>query len=143
VDPIRSILTSTARTFAVTALIVMADRLSPAIAQTPNSNAGLEGGQDNLFDAILATPNQKTPVLQDNVFATAPGLDQLSGVVSHAPTTVRMENLVLIADGSFSGTTRAGLAGSRFARASKITGRFSGDSVSLTFESELCPLATV
>jgi Uncharacterized protein family, UPF0114 len=49
---------------------------SPAIAQTANTNAGLEGGQDNLFDAILATPNQKTPVLQDNVFATAPGLEQ-------------------------------------------------------------------
>ena len=78
VDPIRSILTSTARTFVVAALIVMADRLSPAIAQTPNSNAGLEGGQDNLFDAILATPNQKTPVLQDNVFATAPGLGQVA-----------------------------------------------------------------
>ena len=47
-----------------------------AIAQTANSNAGLEGGQDNLFDAILATPQQKTPVLPDNVFATAPGLEQ-------------------------------------------------------------------
>ena len=78
VDPIRSILTSTARTLIVAALIVMADRLSPAIAQTANSNAGLEGGQDNLFDAILATPNQKTPVLQDNVFATAPGLGQVA-----------------------------------------------------------------
>jgi hypothetical protein len=64
---------------------------------------------------------------------------QLSGVVSHARTTVPMENLVLMPDGSFSGTTRAGLAGSRFARASKITGRFSEDSVSLTFNSELCP----
>jgi len=46
------------------------------MAQTANSNAGLEGGQDNLFDAILATPQQKTPVLPDNVFATAPGLEQ-------------------------------------------------------------------
>jgi hypothetical protein len=47
-----------------------------AFAQTPNSNAGLLGGQDSLFDAILATPNQKTPVPQDNIFATAPGLAQ-------------------------------------------------------------------
>ena len=46
------------------------------MAQTANSNAGLEGGQDSLFDAILATPNQKTPVPQDNIFATAPGVEQ-------------------------------------------------------------------
>ena len=32
-----------------------------AIAQTANSNAGLEGGQDHLVDAIFATPNHKTP----------------------------------------------------------------------------------
>ena len=42
------------------------------LAQTANSNAGLEGGQDRLFDAILATPNRKTPVPQDNIFATPP-----------------------------------------------------------------------
>jgi hypothetical protein len=47
-----------------------------AIAQTANSNAGLEGGQDGLFDAIFATPNYKTPVLPDNFIATAPGLEQ-------------------------------------------------------------------
>jgi len=47
-----------------------------AIAQTANSNAGLEGGQDGLFDAILATPNYKTPVLPDSGIATAPGLEQ-------------------------------------------------------------------
>ena len=47
-----------------------------AIAQTANSNAGLQGGQDGLFDAILATPNYKTPVLPDSGIATAPGLEQ-------------------------------------------------------------------
>lgn len=57
-------------------VLLTALRTELAIAQTANSNAGLEGGQDNLFDAILATPNQKTPVLPDNVFATAPGLEQ-------------------------------------------------------------------
>ena len=46
------------------------------MAQTANSNAGLEGGHDGLFDAILATPNQKTPVPQDNISATAPGVEQ-------------------------------------------------------------------
>jgi hypothetical protein len=64
---------------------------------------------------------------------------QLSGVVSHARATVPIENLVLMPDGSFSGTTPAGLAGSRFARASRVSGKFSGDTVSLTFEAELCP----
>lgn len=47
-----------------------------AMAQAANSNAGLEGGQDSLFDAIFATPNYKTPSLPDNAFATAPGLEQ-------------------------------------------------------------------
>ena len=47
-----------------------------AIAQTANSNAGLEGGQDSLFDAVLATPNYKTPVLPDSALATTPGLEQ-------------------------------------------------------------------
>ena len=60
----------------VAVLIVMATRAGFAMAQTANSNAGLEGGQDGLFDAILATPNQKTPVPQDNIFATAPGAEQ-------------------------------------------------------------------
>src|SRR5215813_13117103 len=47
-----------------------------ANAQTANSNAGLEGGQDGLFDAILATPNYRTPGLPDSGLATAPGLEQ-------------------------------------------------------------------
>jgi hypothetical protein len=49
---------------------------APTIAQTANSNAGLAGGQDNLFDAILATPNYRTPVLPDSGIATTPGLEQ-------------------------------------------------------------------
>jgi hypothetical protein len=47
---------------------------APALAQ-PGGNAGLIA-DDGLVDAILATPNQKTPVPQDNEFATAPGLEQ-------------------------------------------------------------------
>src|SRR5271163_1286543 len=57
-------------------LILSTSQAEFAVAQTANSNAGLQGGQDGLFDAILATPNQKTPVLQDNIFATAPGVEQ-------------------------------------------------------------------
>jgi hypothetical protein len=60
----------------VAVLILAPVQGSPASAQTANSNAGLQGGQDGLFDAILATPNQKTPVPQDNMFATAPGVEQ-------------------------------------------------------------------
>lgn len=60
----------------VAVLILTATQTGFAIAQTANSNAGLEGGQDGLFDAILGTPNQKTPVPQDNIFATAPGVEQ-------------------------------------------------------------------
>jgi hypothetical protein len=60
----------------VVVLIVMVARAEFAIAQTANSNAGLEGGQDGLFDAILATPNRKTPVPQDSNSATAPGVEQ-------------------------------------------------------------------
>jgi hypothetical protein len=64
---------------------------------------------------------------------------QLSGVVSHARATVQMQNLVLMPDGSFSGTTPAKMVGSRRAPPSTVTGRFSGDTVNLTFDSQRCP----
>ena len=64
---------------------------------------------------------------------------QLSGVVSLARSSVPIQNLVLQPDGSFSGTTRAGLTGSRHTRAYKVTGKFSGDTVNLTLDDNLCP----
>ena len=64
---------------------------------------------------------------------------QLSGVVSLARSSVPIQNLMLQPDGTFSGTTRAGLTGSRHARAYKITGKFSGDTVSLTLQDSMCP----
>jgi hypothetical protein len=64
---------------------------------------------------------------------------QLSGVVSHARTTVAIQNLALAPDGSFSGTTPERMVGSRRVPSSKVTGRFSGDTVSLTFDSARCP----
>src|SRR5262249_12001476 len=57
-------------------LLLAAAQPGLAIAQTANSNAGLAGGQDSLFDAILATPNYRTPVLPDSAIATTPGLEQ-------------------------------------------------------------------
>ena len=47
-----------------------------ALAQTANSNGGLYGGQDGLLDAILATPNRKTPGPQDRTVATPPDTKQ-------------------------------------------------------------------
>jgi hypothetical protein len=61
--------------FAVVLLLTCA-RTELAVAQTANSNAGLEGGQDGLFDSIFATPNYRTPVLPDSGLATTPGLEQ-------------------------------------------------------------------
>ena len=62
----------------VAALIVTAIQAGQANAQTANSNAGLQGGQDGMFDAILATPNYKTPVLPDSALATAPASSRQS-----------------------------------------------------------------
>jgi len=64
---------------------------------------------------------------------------QLSGVVSQARSTVPIQNLVLMPDGSFSGTTPERLVGRSRAPASKVIGQFSEDTVSLTFESQHCP----
>jgi hypothetical protein len=64
---------------------------------------------------------------------------QLSGTVSFARVTGPIQNLVLMPDGSFSGNTPARMSGSRRAPPSTITGRFSGDTVNLTFDSERCP----
>ena len=64
---------------------------------------------------------------------------QLFGEVSQGLATVPIQNLVLLPDGSFSGTTPERLVGSRRAPASKLIGKFSEYTVSLTFESERCP----
>src|SRR6516164_2089188 len=60
----------------VAALVAAVGQGRFAIAQTANSNARLQGGQDGMFDAILGTPNYRTPVLPDSALATAPGLEQ-------------------------------------------------------------------
>jgi hypothetical protein len=64
----------------VAALIFVTFQAGAATAQTASSNVGLLGGQDALFDAILATPNYRTPVLPDGFIATAPGLEQAARV---------------------------------------------------------------
>lgn len=59
--------------FAFAAGVATSALVAPALAQP---GGGALTDVDGLFDAILATPNQKTPVPQDNLFATAPGLEQ-------------------------------------------------------------------
>jgi hypothetical protein len=64
---------------------------------------------------------------------------QLSGTVSHARNTaIPIQNLMLMPDGSFSGSTEASMSGSRRAPPATVTGQFSGDTVNLTFDSERC-----
>ena len=62
-----------------------------------------------------------------------------SGAVWFRRARVQMRDLELQPDGSFSGTTRTGFIGSRFARAHKITRQFAGDTVNLTLETDRCP----
>jgi hypothetical protein len=62
------------RAATIAAMLAVAGWEGPVMAQ-PSGNTGLIG-DDGLINAILATPNQKTPVPQDNEFATAPGLEQ-------------------------------------------------------------------
>lgn len=64
---------------------------------------------------------------------------RLSGVVSLARASVPIQELTVQPDGSFSGSTRAGVVGSTVARPYTVTGRFAGDAVHLTLETYRCP----
>ncbi|HTV44467.1 MAG TPA: hypothetical protein VMF05_04045 [Stellaceae bacterium] len=63
----------------------------------------------------------------------------LSGVVSLARGSVPIEHLALRPDGSFSGATRAGVTGTTYARPYRVTGKFSGNTVYVTLETDRCP----
>ena len=64
---------------------------------------------------------------------------RLSGVLALARSSVPIDNLALLPDGSFSGATQAGVVGSTHVRAYRLAGRFSGDAVNLTIEDHVCP----
>jgi hypothetical protein len=64
---------------------------------------------------------------------------QLSGSVAFARASAPINNLVLQPNGSFSGATRGGVTGSKLGRFYKVTGQFSGDTVSVTVEGTGCP----
>src|SRR5215467_11963997 len=59
----------------VALVIVMAAQGRPANAQNAQGNASLEG-EFGWIDAVLATPNYKTPVSPDDILATAPGVEE-------------------------------------------------------------------
>jgi hypothetical protein len=64
---------------------------------------------------------------------------RLTGVVGVGQGNVVVQNLVLRADGSFSGNTVAGYVNNRAVRAYNVTGQFSGDAVRVTLKNEICP----
>ncbi len=64
---------------------------------------------------------------------------RLSGVVSLARASLPIEDLELRPDGSFSGSTRAGVVASTVARPYTVTGRFTGNTVHLTLKTHRCP----
>ena len=70
------------------ALIPTVAECNPSFAQRADSNIGLEGGHGSLIDSVLATPNRKTPVPQDNRFATAPGATQAAPVSQPKTKTI-------------------------------------------------------
>ena len=66
---------SLAAAFLVSAVITSLAGPHPALAQQPDTGAAADAAEVRL-DAVLATPNYVTPVPQDNLIATTPGLEQ-------------------------------------------------------------------
>lgn len=113
-----------------------------------------------LLGAVVETraqPNATAPVTLANGIWTVQGREipgtrcgnwlvrmtsrdgSLSGIVSLARASIPIQNLTLQPDGSFSGTTRAGVVGSTHARPYRVSGRFTGDTIHLTLETYRCP----
>jgi hypothetical protein len=112
--------------------------VSPARAVEPGTTAPVTQLADGIW-TVQGRAIQGTRRCGDWLVRLTNRQGQLSGVVSLARSSVPIQNLALRPDGSFSGTTRAGLVGSRHVRAYKVTGQFSGDTVSLTLEDDACP----
>ena len=112
--------------------------ISPVRAVEPSAAAAATQLADGIW-TVQGRAIQGTRRCGDWLVRLTNAGGQLSGLVSLARSSVPIQNLTLQPDGTFSGTTRAGLTGSRHARAYKVTGKFSGDTVSLTLEDNMCP----
>ena len=123
--------------FTLAALFVTLTSVSSVLAVEPAGTAPA-----NLADGTWTVQGRAIQVTRrcgDWLVRLTNSGGRLSGVVSLARSSVPIQNLTLNPDGSFSGATRAGLTGSRHARAYKVSGRFSGDTVNLTLEDNMCP----
>jgi len=88
---------------------------------------------------VHAQANSSTLYCRDRLVLLTNRHGQLSGSVGFARASAPIHNLVLLPDGSFSGATRSGVAGSKLGRFYKVTGKFSGEEVSVTLEGAGCP----
>ena len=88
---------------------------------------------------VQARVNSGSRYCSDRLVRLTNRQGQLSGAVAFARASAAIHNLVLLPNGSFSGATRGGVAGSKLGRFYKVTGKFSGDAVSVTLEGAGCP----
>jgi len=88
---------------------------------------------------VHARANTSTLYCRDRLVLLINRHGQLSGSVAFARASAPIHNFVLLPNGSFSGVTRGGVAGSKLGRFYKVTAKFSGDAVSVTLEGSGCP----
>lgn len=88
---------------------------------------------------VHARANSYTRYCRDRLVLLTSRHGQLSGSIAFARASAPIDNLMLLPDGSFSGATRGGVSGSKLGRFYKVTGKFSGDGVSVTLEGIGCP----
>src|SRR6202030_4771619 len=123
-------------------LLLIAICASLAVGSSVQAIEPATAAPDQLADGIWRVQGRAIPGSRrcgDWLVRLTNAQGQLAGVVSLARSSVPIQNLALLPNGSFSGTTQAGLTASRHARAYQVTGKFSGDTVSLTLEDNICP----
>ena len=116
--------------------------LVAAVLLVPAVKPAAAGSTIELADGtwlVHAQVNSGSRYCSDRLVRLTNRQGQLSGAVAFARASAPIHNLVLLPDGSFSGATRGGVAGSKLGRFYKITGKFSDDVVSLTLEGTGCP----
>jgi hypothetical protein len=125
--------TTAAKRLCFVAAIVFAPLASHGVALAQAPSAPVEGFWTVQGRAVPGTR------CADWSFSLAVEQGRLTGIVGVGQGNVILQNLVLGPDGSFSGNTVAGHVNNRSVRAYSVTGRFSGDVVSVTLKNEICP----